>query len=357
MNHDHCKKKIRILVYCFALAVAFCFSGCDQNTYPNADRLVSAAWVKTLIDENNNGNPYIIAETSWGGPEGKYDKGHIPGAIHVNTDEIEYDEFKARNGLGDNESLGRSTTEAQDLTKGLTADGTLPRNWWNLYPDEYLIPALAAMGIDIDTTVVVYSHSMSAAARLVWTLMYAGVKDVRLLDGGYDAWVNAGYAVSTETTQRTPASDFGTNTPLNAKYLVDIAYVRQVANGEKPDALMVDIREYDEYTGKTAPYSYIPTSGRVKGAVWGYDSDDLLNEDGTLKSLDIIEDMWEAKGITSDKALSFYCGTAWRSSLAWFCAYMMGWKNISNFDSSWYEWSMGPEADQNPVVDEFPELP
>jgi len=74
-----------------------------------------------------------------------------------------------------------------------------------------------------------------------------------------------------------------------------------------------------------------------------------VNEDGTFKSLQEVELMWAANGITRDKHVAFYCGTAWRSSLAFFYAYQMGWPRISNFDSSWYEWSMGPEATKNPV--------
>ena len=67
--------------------------------------------------------------------------------------------------------------------------------------------------------------------------------------------------------------------------------------------------------------------------------------------------MWYEEGITSEKAVSFYCGTAWRSSLAFLFAYMMGWEDISNYDGSWYEWSMGPDADINPIEDDSPDLP
>jgi thiosulfate/3-mercaptopyruvate sulfurtransferase len=72
-------------------------------------------------------------------------------------------------------------------------------------------------------------------------------------------------------------------------------------------------------------------------------------DDGTLKSVREIETMWAENCITRDKHVAFYCGTGWRSSLAFFFAYMMGWDRISNFDSSWYEWSLGPEAVNNPV--------
>jgi thiosulfate/3-mercaptopyruvate sulfurtransferase len=118
----------------------------------------------------------------------------------------------------------------------------------------------------------------------------------------------------------------------------------------------------EEYIGAGRPYSYIPTDGRIPGAIWG--SDDFTNDDGTLKDPAEIYTLWRTQGITLENHLSFYCGTAWRSSLAWFYAYMMGYTQISNFDSSWFEWSMGDgsayKGDDpvlNNIVDDRPDLP
>lgn len=338
-----------ILAAC-ALALVVCSTGCKK--YPNSDRLVNASWVKNLIDTNNDGKPYVIAEVGWGGPK-NYDKGHIPGAIHINTDEVQYDYFEARSAG----PVERSTTVEEDAAKGLTENDTLPRAYWNLYPDQYLLPAIAYMGIDIDTTVVLYGKSTSGVTYVLWALMYAGVKNVRMMEGGFDAWINAGYDNATDTTARTPVADFGTETPLHPEYLSSSAYVREVVNGEHPGAVLADIREYDEYVGKIAPYSYIPASGRIKGAVWGHDSEDLFDSEGNLKSLSEIESMWKEDGFTRKNAVAFYCGDGWRSSLAWFMAYRMGWKNITNFDDCWYVWSMGPDAAINPFEDDYPDLP
>lgn len=76
---------------------------------------------------------------------------------------------------------------------------------------------------------------------------------------------------------------------------------------------------------------------------------EYMNEDGTYKSADDIKKMWAENQISGDKHVAFYCGTAWRSSLAFIYALELGWPRVSNFDSSWFEWSMGPEKDQNPV--------
>jgi molybdopterin synthase sulfurtransferase len=345
----------------------------------HTDKLISAQSLNEIKQNNNNGKPLVIIETGWGPAGNTYNSGHIPGAVWVNTDEIEYDCFNPRNDwpvdAGTPACWDRSTTAEEDAAKGLSPDDALPRNWWNIYPDQYLLPAIAYMGIDKNTTVVVYARSVSAAARLVWTLMYAGVEDVRLLDGAKTGWTNAGYPMETVANARRPVDFFdpddpGRTTAIHPEYKVDIPYVRNVVNGIEADALMVDIRTWNEYVGATAPYSYIPTSGRVPGAVWGKAGSgtsgmqDYVNDDGTLKSLTDIYRFWREQGITSDKHLNFYCGTAWRSSLAWFNGYMMGFAEISNFDSSWFEWSMGEGSAYNgddpvlnPIVDENPGLP
>lgn len=322
------------------------------TTHPEV--FISATALHAIMAEKKTDRRLVVAEVGWGGAAGYYDKGHLPGSIHINTDEIEYDNFKKRSATAP-DKLERSTTAREDLVKGLTADDELAKNWWNLYPDKYLFPAFADMGIDLDTLVVVYGKDMTGAARLAWALLYAGVKDVRLLDGGLESWKKAGYEATTAASPRAPVASFGTAKALHPEYRVDIAFVREVVNGKHPDAVIADIRTRGEYEGATAPYSYIPTKGRIKGALWGQAGDGpwsmeaYVNDDGTLKAPEAIEAMWATRGIAADREVSFYCGTAWRSSLAFLYAYRLGWPRIANFDSSWYEWSMGPEASLNPV--------
>ncbi len=352
------------------------WAAADSADYPmdkleNYEKLIYPAW---LEDEMTTNSSLVIVETGWGAAGDTYTNGHIPGAVWVNTDEIEYDCFNARDewpvDAGDPPCWDRSTTEEEDLAKGLTSADSLPQNFWNIYPDEYLLPAIAYMGIDKNTTVVVYGKSGSAAARVVWTLMYAGVADVRLLNGGKQAWTDAGLELETAVVARTPVSEFdpdepGRTTALNPQYKVDIPYIREVVNGVRENAVIVDIRALDEYEGKSAPYKYIPTDGRVPGAVWGRDTEEYEDEaDGSMRSYDEIKAFWDILGATSDNELSFYCGTGWRSSVGWFYAYLMGYSENGNFDSGWYEWSMGEGsayagADPvlNPIVDDDPYLP
>ena len=372
-----------LFVSLLLIPAVFLFSGCSDSNDPKGrqlpDHLVDPVSLNALIQKDNGGDPFVIVETGWGPVGNKYNNGHIPGAVWVNTDEIEYDCFNARDDWpvddGDPPCWDRSTSAEEDLAKGLTTADNLTRNWWNIYPDQYLLPAIAYMGIDKNTTVIVYSESITAAARLIWTLMYAGVEDVWLLDGGKTVWTASGFSLETNPNPRVPVAEFdpdnpGRTTAIHPEYKTDIPFIRDVVSSVYTDALVVDIRTYEEYIGETAPYSYIPTSGRIPGAIWGKAGSgtsgmqDYINDDGTLKPLDEIEAFWKEQGITSDKHLSFYCGTAWRSSLAWFVAYLLGYPEIANFDSSWFEWSMGEGSAYNgdnpvlnPIVDESPNLP
>jgi thiosulfate/3-mercaptopyruvate sulfurtransferase len=95
-------------------------------------------------------------EVDWGVPK-RYVLDHIPGAAYLDT----------------------NTIEAEPL--------------WNALPDDKLKAVLLEHGIRADTAVVLYGRETTAAARAAHIMIYAGVKDVRLLDGGWTAWSAAGY--------------------------------------------------------------------------------------------------------------------------------------------------------------------
>lgn len=344
-----CKYTCSIAAFSMAVLLMFssgCFASAPRKLLVTADELYAMIQDETV-------HP-VILEVGWGGPEEYYDKGHIPTSIHLNTDLIEYDEFNKRSETSE-KKLGRSTTALEDQVKGLGPDDTLERNWWNIYPDKYLLPAFAAFGIDVNSTVVLYGKDPTGAARAAWALLYAGVEKVFMLDGGLDGWKKAGHEVTKEKTAPVAVASFGAEKALHPEYLVDIAFVRQAIADKNDHVVIADIRTRREYDGEAAPYSYIPTKGRVAGAKWGHaghgpwSMEYYVNGDQNFVDPAKVEEMWQKAGITGDKHVAFYCGTAWRSSLAFLYAYMLGWDEISNFDSSWYEWSMGPEKDLNPI--------
>ena len=139
---------------------------------------------------------------------------------------------------------------------------------WKKVSDEELLQALLDHGIHHDTTVLLYGRNMLAAARAAHLMLYAGVKDVRLLDGGLAAWEAAGCPVAPGVpAPLSKASDFGARFPGHPEYLTNLHQAEE-ARREDTGAL-VSIRTWSEFTGRTSGYSYIAAKGDIPGARWG----------------------------------------------------------------------------------------
>lgn len=283
----------------------------------NYEKLVYPEWVNELINDKNpetyDNDKYVIFEVSWGDPK-EYNKGHIPGAIHLDTNEIEEEPI------------------------------------WNRKSDEDLEEMLLKYGVTHDTTAIVYGSDSTAAARAASVMMYAGVEDVRLLDGGYTSWTSANLEIEKETNQPNSVDSFGVEVPANPQYIIDTDEVKEMLNDD--DSVVVSIRSWEEYIGNTSGYNYIKPMGRIFGSKWGhagsdpYHMEDFRNIDNTMRNYNEISKNWSEWGITKDKNVSFHCGTGWRASEAFFDAYLMGWDNIAVYDGGWFEWSMNED---NPV--------
>jgi 3-mercaptopyruvate sulfurtransferase SseA len=301
---------------------------------PNYDKLVHPEWLRELLaggrPEAAPAGQFLLFHVNFGVPE-EYDENHLPGAIYLDTNRLEN-----------------------------------PEDWNRRTPQE-LETALTSLGIGHDTTVILYGRDTEghanekwpgrragqiAATRAALILRYAGVDDIRLLDGGYDAWVQAGNALETTRRQPSPIRSFGVQIPQRPQLIVDIADAKQIL-ADRDGAALVSVRAWNEHIGKISGYNYIVPSGRIAGDVWGncgtdaYHMQHYRNVDNTMRAYPEIAENWEEAGITADKWVAFYCGTGWRASETWFYAYLMGWERIAVYDGGWYEWSQDPV--NNPI--------
>lgn len=271
---------------------------------------VTPEWVQSVIDGNQKESEnYVIGEVSWGTYKDSpsYTKGHIPGAIHINTDSVE--------------------------------EGPV----WNILSPEKIEQSMLENGITKDTTVILYGDP-SAAGRVAFTYLWAGVENVKMLNGGIEAWEKAGYKKETDVVEAKKAEDFGTKVPAHPEYCLSIEDTKEKLKDE--NFKLVSIRSEDEFLGKTSGYAYINKAGEPEGAVWGFDTDRYVNEDGTCINMEQMKELWNECDFSADNELSFYCGTGWRACVPWLICYENGMTNMTVFDGGWNEWQMD---DNNPV--------
>ena len=300
----------------------------------NYERLVHVEWLRAVLDdarpEAAPGGAIRLFHVNFGVPE-EYEESHIPGAFYLDTNWLEN-----------------------------------PVDWNRRTPAE-LEEAMESLGITYDTTVVLYGRDTEgranekwpgrragqiAAARAALILTYAGVDDVRILDGGLDHWVQAGNKLETTQREPSPVASFGASIPVRPDVIVDIGDAKEIL-ADPARAALVSVRTWREHIGEVSGYNYIEPAGRISGDVWGncgsdaYHMQHYRNVDNTMRAYPEIAANWEEAGITPDKWVAFYCGTGWRASETWFYALLMGWPQVAVYDGGWFEWSKDP--DNNPV--------
>ncbi len=296
---------------------------------PRYERLVYPDWVRQLVDgeapETYAGSGFVVLHVNFGVPE-EYAEGHLPGAVYLDTNWLED-----------------------------------PVTWNRRSPAE-IEATLLRLGIAPETTVVVYGRDtvgdanekwpgrragQIAATRAALILRYAGVMDVRLLDGGYDRWIGAGHPVDTRPHEPRPITVFAATIPERPQYLVDLDEAKAII-ADPDGAALVSVRTWNEHIGQVSGYNYIGPAGRIAGDVWGncgtdaYHMQHYRNPDNTMRAYPEIAANWADAGITPDKWVAFYCGTGWRAAETWFYADLMAWPRIAVYDGGWFEWSQDP---------------
>lgn len=285
------------------------------ESFPNYKLLVNASWVKEVLDGKNpetyTGAPVKVFHVSWGDiDKAKGYKQHVPGAFHFNTDWIE--------------------------------NGPV----WNLSDPSVILANLLKQGITKDTLVVLYSENPLAAFRVMWALRWAGVEDVRIMNGGMNAWTNNEYPIDSNVNTPQPATDFGTSLPAHPE--LDIETAQEAYAAQHQGTKLISVRSWDEYLGKVSGYDYIPKAGEPDGAIWGFGGTDSGNladyydPDGSLRNPYEIFALWDGQGIHEGDSLAFYCGTGWRAGIPWFLTQLAGWKNVKVYDGGWNDWQMDP---------------
>ena len=283
-----------------------------MESYENYEMIVPATIVNDILDGKKpetfeNSKNIKIVEASWGEESEAYSKGHVPTSVHINTDTVE------------------------------------PPPQWMLASDEDLAKFANDYGFTKDDSVIVTGPDVMASYRVEVVLLYLGINDVRVLNGGNNAWTSAGYELETKSNKPVAGNDFGATIPANPDLIDTQAELKEMLKDS--NNVLVDNRSWDEYIGKISGYSYHDKKGRIPGAVYGYAGtsattlEDYRNIDNTMRNADEIKALWKDAGIDTNKHLMFMCGSGWRAAEVLTYANVMGFDNTSLYSDGWIGWS------------------
>jgi len=262
--------------------------------------LVSTDWVKENLGKPGIKLVELDVDTK------AYEAGHIPGAVGWNWQ-----------------------TQTQDVVR---------RDIVNQQQFEKL---LGESGVSPSDTLVLYGDNNNwFAAYGFWVCKIYGHKDVRLMNGGRVKWLNEpDKPLVTEPPKITPVTYTAQQPDVSLR-----AFIPQVFEASKSGKHnLVDVRSPDEFTGKIiAPPGMNETAQRgghipgAKSVPWSQ----AVNPDATFKSAaDLRALYFEQKGVDPNKDTIAYCRIGERSSHTWFVLkYLLGMKNVKNYDGSWTEY-------------------
>ncbi|MBI4657267.1 MAG: sulfurtransferase [Verrucomicrobia bacterium] len=268
--------------------------------YAHPEVLVETDWVKANLGKPGIKLVEIDVDTK------AYDAGHIPGAMGFNWQ-----------------------TQLQDPVR---------RDIISKAAFEKLV---GGAGISPGDTVILYGDNNNwFAAYGFWLFKIYGHKDVRLMNGGRVKWLNeSDKQMTTEVPKPAPVQYQASQVDLELRALLP-----QVFDAQKSGKWnLVDVRSPDEYTGKViAPPGMSETAqrgGHIPGArsiPWST----AVKPDGSFKSADELRTIYlDQKGVDPNKDSIAYCRIGERSSHTWFVLkYLLGIKNVKNYDGSWTEY-------------------
>jgi thiosulfate/3-mercaptopyruvate sulfurtransferase len=235
-------------------------------------------------------------------PAEDYAKGHIPGATHFDL-------------------FGLSLID--------TSDAPLKAFMFMIHH------VLELRGVSELKEVVFYEdNSGMRAARGLWFLEYYGHRNVKMLDGGFQAWKAAGAPVTSEAS---PPKAAAFKIAERREVLATSDDVLDSLN--KKEIAILDTRSEGEYLGT---HVRAARGGAIPGAIH-IEWTDNIAPDGKFKSNDELKAMYDRAGITPDKEVVSYCQGGYRAAHSYVALRLLGFPKVRNYIGSWKEW--GDRAD------------
>ena len=196
---------------------------------------------------------------------------------------------------------------------------------------------LGSLGIHNGMQIVVYDRNKSAyCGRLWWMLKWLGHDAVAVLDGGLQAWKDAGGALASGPSESVNAAQFDVKAPLRQLVLTD----EVLTSLGRPGQTIVDARAGARYRGEVEPLD--PVAGHIPGAL-NRPFTENFTEDGRFKKPEQLKAEW-AQVLTGRPASSVvhHCGSGVTAVPNLMAMELAGYGPTALYAGSWSEWCNTP---------------
>lgn len=315
-------------------------AGTDLESYTNYDRFLPTEIVKSISDVKtgksselsedakaiigDNMDKVVLIDVAWGNAKASsyFSAGHVPGAVHINTDSYERPRVYV-------------PEKRSDYAK----------EWRLISLEEFRDSLCPQYGITKDSIVILTGTSSSPQGRLGFMLRSLGVKTYAM-SGLLTAWQYNGYDLdSDESTLVIPTSvdSFGSDAIANPDEILWMDDIKAILSGEK-EGQVADNRDEDEWNGEYSGYGYHDLAGKIEGSVWCSSGDEengeyFTNIDGTARTQQELKAYMESNGLDTSKTVAFFCGDSWGAAkIAYWCQ-SVDLNNIKEWGNGWIPWS------------------
>lgn len=238
-----------------------------------------------------------------------YEESHVPNAIR-----IDHDEWKEVFGAGD---------DAAEWSQ-----------------------RIGNLGIASESPVVVYDDNSSKdAARIWWILRYWGVKDPRLLNGGWQGW-KASKAPTQKETSNAPEPVVFNARPNEQRLETRQSMLDSLSIGSMQ---IIDARSESEYCGVEKRDN--ERAGAIPGSTHLQWNDLIEPDTQRFKSSDQLSKLFAEAKIDLQRPTATFCQSGGRASVMVYALELMGAERVSNYYAGWSDWG---NTDDTPIVEPKP---
>ena len=209
----------------------------------------------------------------------------------------------------------------KDLSDMASTEGRHP-----LSSKEQLTALFERSGLALDDVIFIYDQGGAPYASRAWFMLtYAGFTNVKIVNGGYQALLDAGFLESNEVPT---VSKSVLNLKFNDLLVATKEQVRQVTVGER-NGVLLDARSYERYIGEVEPLD--PIAGHIPTAQ-NFNWEQLVR-DGRFERSEELLDTFE-----KDAAYIVYCGSGVSATPLFVTMYNEGYEDIQLYVGSYSDW-------------------